>query len=55
MKSSVRYKKINGKKRPLCNYEGKCNNLAYKEVYPGLINRKNKDLGWNYLCRKHFK
>lgn len=48
MKSTIRYKKLNGKKVPLCDYKGTCKNKAYKEVYP-----KNK--GWNYLCRKHFK
>lgn len=45
----------NRKKRPLCDYNGKCHNLAYKEVYPNLINRKNKNAEWSYLCKKHFE
>jgi len=39
---SVRYKIVKGKKRPLCDYNGNCNNLAYKEVYPNLV-KKNKE------------
>ena len=54
MKSTVRYKIVRGKKRPLCDYKGKCKNIAYKEVYPDL-GKKNKDSGWCYLCKKHFK
>jgi len=46
-------KNVLGKKRPLCDYRGNCKNLAYKEVYPSLINKSKK--GWSYLCRKHFK
>jgi hypothetical protein len=42
----------NGKKIPLCDFNGTCTNLAYKEVYPSLISKKK---GWSYLCRKHFK
>ena len=52
--NTVRYKIINGKKRPLCDYDGDCKNLAFKEVYPDL-GKKNKNSGWSYLCRKHFK
>jgi len=51
---SVRYKIVKGKKRPSCDYNGNCNNLAYKEVYPSLI-KKTRNKGWSYLCRKHFK
>jgi len=36
------YKIINHKRRPLCNYKGKCKNLAYKEVYPNL-NKKREE------------
>jgi hypothetical protein len=85
MKNSIRYKKVDGRKKPLCDYieifdnyvgslskisnrsfpkksnmnkgkihNGNCNNLAFKEVYPDL-GKKNKDSGWCYLCRKHFK
>lgn len=53
-KSTVRYKKLQGKRVPLCDYEGKCKNKAYREVYPSLL-KKNKDVGWSYLCKKHFK
>lgn len=36
-KSTVRYRIIKNKRKPLCDYEGKCKNLAYKEVYPCLV------------------
>ena len=49
----IRYKNVLRKKRPLCDYGGNCKNLAYKEVYPSLINKSKK--GWSYLCKKHFK
>jgi len=49
----IRYKNVLGKKRSLCDYNGNCKNMAYKEVYPSLINKSKK--GWSYLCRKHFK
>jgi len=49
----MRYKIVLGKKKPLCDYKGNCKNLAYKEVYPSLINKSKK--GWSYLCKKHFK
>ncbi|MBS3080447.1 hypothetical protein J4221_03175 [Candidatus Pacearchaeota archaeon] len=55
MKNSIRYKIVNGKKRPLCDYLGDCNNLAFKEVYPSLLENKYKNKGWSYLCKKHFK
>lgn len=55
MKNTIRYKKVNGKKRPLCDYEGKCKNLAFKEVYPHFLEKKYKNKGWSYLCKKHFK
>ncbi|MEK6829377.1 MAG: hypothetical protein AABY15_04565 [Nanoarchaeota archaeon] len=37
-----------------CDYHGKCKNKAFREVYPFLLKRKNKDSGWSYLCRKHY-
>jgi hypothetical protein len=37
-----------------CDFEGKCKNKAYREVYPGLLGGKHKNRGWSYLCRKHF-
>lgn len=52
--NSVRYKIVNGKRRPLCDYSGNCKNFAYREVYPGLGKNK-KFSGWCYLCRKHFR
>ncbi len=52
--SSVRYKKIKGKRKPLCDYLGKCRNIAYREVYPSLLGGKNKSKGWSYLCKKHY-
>ena len=52
-KSTVRYKVVYGKKRPLCDYGGDCKNLAYMEVYPSLIDKSKE--GWSYLCRKHFE
>ncbi len=53
MKSTVRYKIVNRKRRHLCDYQGKCKNLAYKEVYPNL-GEDDKEQFWCYLCKKHF-
>ena len=50
MEGAVRYKRLNGKRIPLCDYKGTCKNKAHKEVYP-----PGKDKGWSYLCKKHFK
>ncbi len=52
--NSVRYKIVKGKKKPLCDYNGDCKNLAFREVYPGL-GKDKKFSGWCYLCKKHFK
>jgi len=41
VKSTIRYKILNGKRVPLCDYHGKCRNKAYKEVYPFLL-KENK-------------
>lgn len=53
------YKIINHKRRYLCDYDGTCINLAYKEVYPKLLipfnDKRRNEVGWCYLCRKHFK
>ena len=54
-KSTIRYRKNNGRKFPLCDFRGECNNKAYREVYPSLLGGKQKNKGWSYLCRKHFK
>ena len=43
-----------------CDFEGKCKNKAYAEVYPSLLRfsgkkyKKFKGRGWSYLCRKHY-
>jgi len=36
MNSSIRYKILNKKKVPLCDYKGTCKNKAYKEVYKNI-------------------
>jgi len=52
----IGYKRINGKRVATCDYHGECNNKAYMEVYPSLLkDKKSKDDGWSYLCRKHYK
>ena len=43
-----------GKIVPLCDYEGTCQNKAYREVYPSLLKGKYKKRGWSYLCKKHY-
>lgn len=48
-------KMLNGKRVSVCDYEGKCKNKAYREVYPSSLVEKYKDKGWSYLCKKHFK
>lgn len=55
MKSTIRHKKLNRKRVPLCDYHGTCRNKAYKEVYPFSLRGKYKNKGWSYLCKKHFK
>lgn len=37
-----------------CDYDGKCKNKAYREVYPCLLGGKHKNRGWSYLCQKHY-
>lgn len=39
---------------PKCDYHGTCKNIAYREVYPFLMDGKYKNKGWSYLCRKHY-
>ncbi len=51
-KNTVRYRIINHKRKPLCDYKD-CKNLAYKEVYPNL-GKENEEHYWCYLCKKHF-
>ena len=55
MKSTIKYKLVRHKRKPLCDYKGEYKNLAYKEVYPRMLGGKYKDKGWSYLCKKHFK
>ena len=54
-RSTPLFKIIKKKRVPLCDYEGKCANSAYKEVYPSLLGGKHKNRGWSYLCKKHFE
>ena len=37
-----------------CDFGGVCKNKPFREVYPGMLNRKYADRGWSYLCKKHF-
>lgn len=45
------YKKLNGKRVPVCDYYGNCYNRAHREVYPIPFGKN----GWSYLCKKHFE
>lgn len=38
----------------MCDYEGKCKNKAYREVYPSFLGGKYKNKGWSYLCKNHY-
>jgi hypothetical protein len=52
--STIRFKVLkDGKEFPCCDYQGKCTNLAYAEVYLFLM-KNNKKKGWSCLCRKHY-
>ncbi|MAH51716.1 hypothetical protein CMI37_38220 [Candidatus Pacearchaeota archaeon] len=52
--SIIRFKVLrNGKEFPCCDFEGRCTNIAYAEVYPCVM-KKGKKKGWSYLCRKHY-
>jgi len=37
-----------------CDYNSKCKNKAFREVYPFLLKGKRRGSGWGYLCRKHY-
>lgn len=55
-KSTIRYKLLNGRRVPLCDYEGTCRNKAHREIFPLLLkSRRQRKRGWSYLCRKHFE
>lgn len=52
--SLIRFKVLkNGKEFPCCDFDGKCTNIAYAEVFPGML-KQHKKKGWSYLCRKHY-
>lgn len=52
--SFIRFKFLrSGDKWPCCDFEGKCKNKAYDEVYPFLM-KKSPEKGWSYLCRRHY-
>ena len=50
----IRFKVMKNKKEfPCCDFQGKCSNFAYAEVYPCAM-KDNKKKGWSYLCKKHY-
>ena len=52
--SIIRFKRLkNCKELPCCDFEGKCTNFAYTEVYP-MAMKNSKKKGWSYLCKKHY-
>ena len=52
--STIRFKILkDGKEFPCCDFEGKCTNRAYAEVYPYAM-KNSKKKGWSYLCEKHY-
>jgi hypothetical protein len=52
--STIRFKLLkNGKEFLCCDFEGRCTNKAYAEVYSFMMKNQDKK-GWNYLCRKHY-
>ncbi len=52
--STIRFKILkNGKEFPCCDFQGKCTNIAYAEVFP-CLGKKSKKKGWSYLCKKHY-
>ena len=57
--STVRFKLFRGKQVPLCDYHGACENKAYAEIYPSLMEveqkKERRKLGWSYRCRTHFR
>lgn len=54
MNNPIRYKEFGGKKKPLCDYQGNCGNIAYAEVYSHKSENKDRK-GWSYLCKEHFE
>lgn len=51
--TTIRFKVIKNKKEfPCCDFQGKCTNIAYAEVYPCAM-KNSKKKGWSYLCKKH--
>lgn len=51
--SLIRFKKLNGKELPCCDFKGKCTNWAFAEVFPSMMKNGRKK-GWSYLCKKHY-
>ena len=51
--STIRFKIIDKKEFPCCDFKGECTNKAYAEVYPFMM-KNSKRKGWNYLCKKHY-
>lgn len=52
--STIRFKRLKNKKEvPCCDFQGKCTNIAYAEVYPCAM-KNSKKKGWSYLCKKHY-
>lgn len=52
--SIIRFKVLKNRKEfPCCDFEGKCTNIAYAEVYPFAM-KNSKKKGWSYLCRRHY-
>jgi len=52
--SLIRFKILkNGKESPCCDFEGKCTNIAYAEVYQFML-KQNKKKGWSYLYKKNY-
>lgn len=52
--SAIRFKSLKDEKKfPCCDFDGKCTNKAYTEVYLFMMKNQNKK-GWSYLCKKHY-
>ncbi len=51
--STIRFKISKDKEHPCCDFNGKCTNWAYAEVFP-FLGKGGKKKGWSYLCKKHY-
>lgn len=45
---------MKSKNKEHCDYRGECKNKAHREVYQCMLAGAKEDVGWSYLCRKHF-